>query len=221
MKNSLLFLLLFLGLAPPLLANPELLTPDQLIRNTSDAVVAKVKANRKALEQDKTRIYTLVESDLLPHSDFVVMSRKVLGKHWSKASPEQQQAFIYQFQQLLIRTYATALLKYAETDVKYLPYRPRENSAYAVVKSQVRQKGAASPIPIDYLLHQNPDEPWKVVDIKIDNLSLVANYQSSFSSQIRNHGIEGLLKDMKARNLELGGSISQNPTTESKTTNLN
>jgi phospholipid transport system substrate-binding protein len=189
-------------------------SPEQLVRITSDTVVAKVKANRSALERDRTKIYQLVESDLLPHSDFVLMSRKVLGKHWADASATQQQAFIHQFQQLLIRTYATALLKYAETEVEYLPYRPREGSAYAVVKTRVRLRGAPA-IPIDYLLHQNADSVWKVVDIKIDNLSLVANYQSSFTSQLRNIGLDGLLQQMSERNRQLGGITPVDETRDS------
>lgn len=189
--------------APEAAPVPATLTPDQLVRRTSDNVIAKVQANRTTLEQDIRSIYRLVETDILPYSDFNWMAQRVLGRHWDTASPEQQQDFILQFQQLLVRTYATALLKYAESTVEYLPYRETPDASQSVVKTRVGRIGPR-PYAIDYLLRRQPEQDWRVVDIKIDGISLVSNYRGSFSSQISRGGLESLLTRMRQRNQELG-----------------
>jgi phospholipid transport system substrate-binding protein len=213
-----LFALLALLLAGPALAltepvapvAPTTLTPDQLVRRTSDTVIAKVQANRAALERDIKRIYRLVETDILPYSDFSWMARQVLGRHWDGASPEQQQDFILQFQQLLIRTYATALLKYAESTVEYLPYREQPGAVQAVIRTRVGRIGPR-PFAIDYLLRLQPELGWRLVDIKIDGVSLVSNYRSSFAREIGRGGLEPLLVRMRKRNQELSADPLAEP----------
>jgi phospholipid transport system substrate-binding protein len=41
---------------------------------------------------------------------------------------------------------------------------------------------------------------WKVFDVLIDGVSLVTNYRSSFATEIKNNGIDGLVKSLSDRN---------------------
>jgi phospholipid transport system substrate-binding protein len=43
---------------------------------------------------------------------------------------------------------------------------------------------------------------WKVYDVAIDGVSLVTNYRSSFSSTIRQNGIDGLIKTLAAQSAQ-------------------
>jgi phospholipid transport system substrate-binding protein len=43
------------------------------------------------------------------------------------------------------------------------------------------------------------DFGWKVYDVVIDGVSLVTNYRSSFSSTIRQKGIDGLIATLAAK----------------------
>ena len=178
------------------------LAPNMLVKKTADKVLAKVQANRKALENDTSKIFALVEDYVLPHFNFTKMSRSVLGKHWHRAKPAQQKAFIKQFQMLLVRTYAVALLNYSNQAIQYLPFRMKDGAKVSVVKTRVTD-GNSPPLPIDYLLHRTKQGEWKVVDVKIDGISLVSNYRTSFSQQIRRQGVAGLVKQLEARNAYL------------------
>ena len=40
---------------------------------------------------------------------------------------------------------------------------------------------------------------WKVYDVAIDSVSLVTNYRASFSSTIRQSGIDGLIATLAAK----------------------
>ena len=44
---------------------------------------------------------------------------------------------------------------------------------------------------------------WKVYDVMVGGVSLVANYRTEFGNAVRNVGVEGLIKDLAAKNKSL------------------
>ncbi len=172
--------------------------PLALVQETTDKVLAKVKDRKAELNETPSKIFALVEDDVLPHFDFVRMSRLVLGKHWRKASDAQKDAFTEEFRETLVRTYAIALLNYSVQTIKYLPMHEHEDATQVTVNTEVREEGAP-PIPISYRLHLLEGH-WKVFDVKIDGISLVSNYRTGFSNQIRRRGLDNLIKKLKQKN---------------------
>jgi phospholipid transport system substrate-binding protein len=65
------------------------------------------------------------------------------------------------------------------------------------VHSEIRQPGSR-PLPIDYSMYKT-SFGWKVYDVAIDGVSLVTNYRSSFSTTIRQSGVDGLIKTLAAQ----------------------
>lgn len=167
------------------------------VKRASERMLAALEGQRSVIERNPARIYGLVNRILVPHFDFARITRAAVGQHWSKASPAQQEALIEGFQQLLIRTYAKALLSYSGEEIRYLPEKPGPNST-VTVPTEVREPGA-SPVLIEYRLYKRGGS-WQVYDIRIDNVSLVSNYRSSFNSQIRQNGIDGLISRLDEMN---------------------
>ena len=87
---------------------------------------------------------------------------------------------------------------YSDEKISFLPFRSDDNSDDVTVKTEVEQKGAF-PIPIDYSLYKTNGE-WKVYDVSIDSVSLVVNYRTSFTSEIKQAGITELIKKLRTRN---------------------
>jgi phospholipid transport system substrate-binding protein len=172
--------------------------PQDLVRATSDQVLAEVKARKQELDENPGIIYGLVDDIVLPRFDFARMSQLVLGKYWRRATDEQKEMFIIQFREMLVRTYATALLNYSGQEVKYLPSRKVEGATEVTIYTEVGEGGAPA-IPINYDLYQINGE-WKVFDVVIDGVSLVSNYRTSFSSQIRRYRLDGLIKKLEQHN---------------------
>ena len=172
--------------------------PEQLVKQTSDQVLAEVKDRKKELTEFPGRIYDLVEEVVLPRFDFERMSMLVLGKHWRTASEEQRAQFVIQFRELLVRTYATALLNYSDQEIRYLPVRQVEGAQEVTISTEVAAEGAPR-IPIAYSLIRD-GESWKVFDVTIDGVSLVSNYRTTFASQIRRYKLEGLIAKLEERN---------------------
>lgn len=178
------------------------LQPDVLVRQTSDRMLAVLKEQHDVIKAEPKRLYGLVDDIVLPHFDFERMARWVLGKHWRQASPQQQQAFVDQFRTLLVRTYGTALLEYSNQKVNFLPSRIGADAKDVVVRTEVLKAGGP-PIPISYsMIHK--DDGWKVYDVTIDGISLVSNYRTTFATEIRTSGIDGLIQRLADRNAQGG-----------------
>lgn len=192
---------LIAGLTAMLLAlgaSAEAVAPDVLVKNTANDVLEIIKKDKDLQNGDMRKITALAEEKILPHFDFERMSRMVLGKHWSKASKEQQQQFITEFRSLLIRTYASALSKYRNQTIEYKPMRAQPSDTDVTVRTQIVQPGG-QPLPIDYSLIKR-DDGWKVYDVVIEGVSLVTNYRGQFSTEVKQSGMDGLIQRLADKN---------------------
>ncbi|MEN8170269.1 MAG: ABC transporter substrate-binding protein [Pseudomonadota bacterium] len=194
--TTLVSVLLLATLARPALAAHA---AEQLVQDTTESVLARLKTDSKSLKADANLIYPLVEDIVLPHFDFRRMSIWVLGKNWRKADKAQQQQFTLEFRTLLVRTYAKALLEYTDQNIRYLPFHAKEGAKKVTVKTEIVQPRGPG-IPLHYSMYLNKAAEWKVYDIKVDGISLVSNYRSSFATEIRNGGIPKLLDKLAQMN---------------------
>lgn len=176
------------------------LGPAQLIRQTAEQVLMQIKANPEQYKEDPAKLYALVEDVVFSHFNFEKMTELALGRHKGKISQEQKPLIVHEFRTLLVRTYGNALLEFNDQEIIYLPMTPSSKDGYATVKTEIDQAGGF-PISLDYKL-QLEDDGWKVYDISVDEVSLVTNFRSSFSRQIRKHGVDGLIKTLRERNQE-------------------
>lgn len=172
--------------------------PEELVKSTTDQVLATLEANREQIEKDPQAVIELVKGIVLPKFDFDLMSRLVLARHWRSASPEQQQRFTEEFRQLLIRTYGTSLAQYSGQKVNYLPMQAAPEKGRATVRMEILQSDGPA-IPVSYQLRESKGE-WKVFDVVIDGVSLVQNYRTSFASDIQNRGLDALIQRLAERN---------------------
>jgi phospholipid transport system substrate-binding protein len=192
---SVLFSISLLGFST---ASYALEGPDELVKRTAEDVLATVKNDKDIQAGDQEKIFALAEQKIVPNFDFDKVSRMVLGKNWTIATPDQKTAFKAEFRTLLIRTYASALSKYKNQTIEYKPFRLVNDSDTASVKTQIVQPGG-QPIAVDYTLEKLTDT-WKVYDIVIEGVSLVTNYRGQFSQEIRQNGLDSLIKKLADKN---------------------
>lgn len=185
----------FLAQASPL---PTVLAR-QLVKETSERMLQTLGERKEELEKHPKQIYGLVKEILLPHFDFQGIARLALGKYWRQATAEQKRRFVGEFRTLLLRTYSTALLKYSDEKINYLPPRGPKKTEQTLVRMEIEQARGGPPISVDINLHEK-GENWKVYDIKIDGVSLVTNYRTSFASEIRRGGLDQLIDKLEKKN---------------------
>lgn len=168
--------------------------PDVLARTTTTEVLVILKQDKDLQNGNLGKVYQLVEAKILPNFDFNRMTQLVIGKHWPRATAQQKQALVTEFRNLLVRTYASSLTAFTNQTVEFKPLAMKADDTDVTVKSEIRQPGG-QPIPIDYDMYKTAFG-WKIYDVTIDSVSLVTNYRSSFSSEIRQKGIDGLIKTL-------------------------
>lgn len=181
--------------------------PDALVRAVSSDVFAAIKQDRDIRTGDPRRVIDLVETMILPHVDTARMTRLAVGAGWRQATPEQQQRLAEEFTTLLVHTYSGALASYGDQPLDVRPARTQPGDTEATVRSEIRQPGGQA-ITLDYSMAKTASG-WKVYDVKIAGVSLVTTYRSTFSEEIRNRGIDGLISLLAAKNRQNNRRITQ------------
>ncbi|MEI6738298.1 MAG: ABC transporter substrate-binding protein [Pseudomonadota bacterium] len=176
----------------------EDVAPDELIRKNTADVLAMLKSDKDLAAGDPVKIDKLANEKILPYFNFQRMTQLAVGRGWRDTTDVQKTALINEFRRLLVRTYSSSLSQFRNQtiDVRSLKLVPTD--AEIVVKTVVNQPGGQG-IPIDYAMEKTKDG-WKVFDVMIDGVSLVTNYRSSFSTEIKNGGVDGLIKSLADRN---------------------
>jgi phospholipid transport system substrate-binding protein len=187
-------LMLSLVTAGPAVADTS---ADALVRQISVEVIDTAKADKAIQAGDLTRILALVESKVMPHVNFEVVTRSAVGPQWRGATPEQRAKLQAEFKILLIRVYSGALSQLRDQTVEVTKTLPVSGSTQVVVQTEVRGKG--EPIKLDYRLDKAADA-WKIIDVNVGGLWLVQNYRSQFAQEITKGGIDGLIKTLVDRN---------------------
>ena len=173
-----------------------------LVIDVSNQVIQALNREPDLAERDPTAMYKLLNSIVVPHFDFDATARLVLGRTWRDMTAQQQQRFIEEFSTHLIRIYAVSLEKYKDQTIEYKPLRAPAAADDVAVHTEVQQ-GNGPAIPIDYRMHLKGGD-WKVYDVSIDGISLVASNRSSYAAEIRKSGIDTLTARLARINRENG-----------------
>jgi phospholipid transport system substrate-binding protein len=173
-------------------------TPDALVKAVTQEVTAIIKQDKDIQSGNLRKSIALIEEKVLPHFDFTRMTSLAMGPNWRKATPEQQKQLIDQFRTLLVRTYSSAIASYRNQVIEFKPLRMQPNDTEVTVRSEVRQSGA-EPITLDYAMEKTPTG-WKVYDVVVGGVSLVTTYRDTFATEVRNGGVDGLIKTLTEKN---------------------
>ncbi len=197
LMRKLLGLFLLFAFAPAAPAQ-DAGAPDVLVKTVTLEVVELIAKDKEIRSGNRARLIELIEAKVLPHFNFPAMTALAMGQQWNKATPEQKKRLTEEFRTLLVRTYASALAAYSEQKFDFRPLRGRPTDTDVMVQVRVLQPGA-QPVPIDYAMEKTA-AGWKVYDVMVGGVSLVANYRTEFSNMVRESGIDGLIKNLQSKN---------------------
>jgi phospholipid transport system substrate-binding protein len=185
--------------------------PIAMLEQASERMIDALKSESQAFQAEPSRLFDLVERELLPYVDEEAMARMVLGAHWRKATPTQQRRFVEEFRTFLIRFYVSALLDdpdridqmlaNSENLIRFIPTPGEDDGKRARVRAEVTPTSGPR-IPVSFSLFRK-DDAWKVYDVNVDGISIVITYRNNFAQQIARMGLDGLIADMAQRNQRL------------------
>ena len=172
--------------------------PDQIVQQTAKDLFAAVDSNKAELEKNPQDLYDLVGKILLPHFDFGMASRLVLGQAWRSATDAQRKAFQDAFYKYLVHSYADALLKgnYSDNNVQVSPWQQGTDPSQARVKTKVTRENGP-PVEVDYVM-SNKTGSWKAFDVTIEGISYVLNYRNQFGPEIQQKGLDELIQRLNS-----------------------
>lgn len=181
----------------------ELVAPDVLVKDVTLEVVDVLLKDKEIRAGDRSKVIALIEAKVLPHFNFTAMTASAVGKNWVKASPEQKNKLTDEFRTLLVRTYSSAISAYRDQKFDFRPLRAKPTDTDVTVNVRILEAGGGrQPITLDYDMEKRPNG-WKVWDVRINGISLVANYRTEFDNEVRQSGIDGLIKALQTKNKSL------------------
>ena len=175
--------------------------PGNVVKDTVDAVIANIQANRAQYQDDSNALYQMLDDTLVPALHIPRMSKLILGREVSEHSTDQQLTdFAEEFKTLLMRTYAAALLEYTgEQKVVYDDVQYKKSGDIARVKGALI---SADGQKYDIVLHMSnrDDDQWRAYNMEAAGINVLSTYRSTFGPIIKKKGLEGLIANLREKN---------------------
>lgn len=170
-------------------------SPRDVVVLTTDSVIAVLKDSALSTDAKRQRIEEIVYANI----DFDVLSRLVLARNWKKLTPAQQAEFQDEFKRHLSVTYSRNIDNYRNEGVQVVGEREEARGDRTVLTRVVRGDSGNQDIIVDYRLRQS-DGQWKIIDVIVEGVSLVANFRSQFQDIIAGGSPDKLITLLREKN---------------------
>jgi len=170
--------------------------PNAVIQSAADELAAGLEGRKEELAENKSELYALIDSILLPRFDRRYAAQLVLGRHWRNASAEQRDRFIDAFYNSLLRRYGDGVLEYDEDNVEILPFRGDLTKQRVTVKTMVSLDDGTE-VPVNYGM-VNRDSKWLMFDVTIEGISYVRNYRTELNSEIQQSSLDAVITRLES-----------------------
>ena len=177
--------------------------PGTVVQKTVNQALKVLRDKETPLAQRQEQLRQIVANAF----EFTEMGKSALGVHWRQLSPDQQKEFTDVFVSFIEDSYLSKISDYKGPDyqVQFLGSR-MEGSDYAQVNTDIVRSGK-DPIHVNYRL-QKKGSDWKVYDVTVDAISIIANYRNQFNRVMNNQGYTTLIADLKSKQAALAASLA-------------
>ncbi|MFT4777141.1 MAG: phospholipid transport system substrate-binding protein [Oleispira sp.] len=172
-------------------------SPTETVEYATQSVISELKKT-PIKERNSGAVQRLVESYILPAIDQERIAKLALGKHWRRATKDQQTAFIETFRDLQIRTYTGAFKAFDGQEFQFQAARFNKSGKKAIVKGYMIQP-TGQRITIDFKLYVNKQQNWKIYDAVIAGLGMVTTYRQQLSQQLQNESLDEVIASMRSQ----------------------
>jgi len=190
--KSLLSMFLVMAVLCPVTAQASS-SPKAVVQAAVDGVIEVLKS-RKGDDHLTVEDRQAIRSAVKGYFDFREMAKRSMGRGWREINDGQRQHFVLLFQELLERSYGNRLAQFNNQTVEYGKVRVKGRRAR--VNTQVVDPDKA--IPVRYSLYSK-DNKWRVYDIRIEGLSLIATFRTDFKTIYKKEGYKGLVQKLETK----------------------
>ena len=190
--------------------------PDAMgsVKSVVDQTIVVFKDNNIAPAERELKLRAIAER----HFDFQEMAQSAIGYHWRAFTPAQKSEFVPLFTAFIEDAYLSRIESYSVEKVNeqikssMIQFTRQTNDndspGYAEVFSTVVLQDQKDPIPVNYLMRRDANE-WKIYDITIDAISVIANYRNQFNRVLNNDGYDKLVSIMRQKTAGLSAGIAK------------
>lgn len=161
--------------------------PQKIVEGVTQELFSEVKklsAGEITEEAYKARVNDILERVV----NFPFIAANVMGQQaYSKATPEQRNAFATVFRNGLVNSYSKGISGYAGSEISVVSVTqdPR-NAKRVTVAQEVNDKGTLH--KLDYTMLQDKAGDWRVVNVTLNGVNLGMSFSSQFKSSMRKYG---------------------------------
>ena len=137
---------------------------------------------------NKTTLASSLRPILLKRISFNAMTRRAVGRGWRQSPPEQQKKAIDLFATLIIRTYSAKFTPGEHPEIKF---KTAVETAPGRVEVPTTLLYQGSHYEVVYRLEEA--EGWRITDVVIEGVSLIANYRTQFDAQFKKGGADAVI----------------------------
>jgi len=173
-------------------------TPDDakaFIQNLAQQAITTVAQRELADGERNDRFRRLFVASF----DLPQISQFVLARYWRTATPDQQQEFIKEFQEMQVLNWAQRFKDYKGENLA-VTASAKDGDKGFVVESQLNHP-PAQPMPVQWKVHQADDGQLKVTDIVVEGVSMAITQRSDYNSMLQGNGgkLDALLTALRTK----------------------
>ena len=200
------------------------LPPDEVIRKAT-ALIFDTLLRETISSDDSEKIDAIIKQTVMPVFDFGRIARRIMAKHFRKASKEQFFEFAVVFRQSLVNTYVRAFLA---TDYQSLlqntyfeigePKYNERNQYRAIVPMELRVANI-EPIAISFTMYFNKGkDTWLAENIIVEGVNLGLTYRNQFDELMaqNNDNIDQTIKAWRAQAEQARDDLANSEATEAQ-----
>jgi phospholipid transport system substrate-binding protein len=142
--------------------------------------------------QNSSALAASVRPVLMNVISFELMTRRAVGPGWREFTEAQKKEATDLFATLIIRTYSS---KFTPGEFPEISYKPAIVPAPGRVEIPTRILYRGSQYEVIY--RQEDSVAWRITDVVIEGVSLIATYRTQFDSQFKQGGAPAVISALK------------------------
>ena len=161
------------------------------LKERVDQAMEILRRSDLELSVKKEKIVSIVE----PLFDFPLMAKLVLGrKHWSRLNAQEQERFETLFVKRLKSSYIDKIDQYSDETLEWRPPVPDGSDRVQVPSALVQQQ---KEIIILYKLYRSAAGGWRIYDVEVQGISIVATFRSQFDQILSTGTVDDLFRELE------------------------
>ena len=169
--------------------------PTDQLRGSIDKVLKLVgdPAGKRDTPRERRAALRKIADDIV---DWDETARRSLGIHWQQRTPAEREEFVRLFADLLERSYMSKIELYDGEKIGYAG--DTIDGDQATVRTKLVNRHG-NEMGVNYRMLRRDGDRWKVYDVEIEGVSLVANYRTQFNNLLRRSSYPEVVRVIKAK----------------------